>query len=69
MGGLREGLSERTEIAGENFGELERHSVDFERASRRATGRTILRKHRNDSFYIEGLLKYLINKKGVTQNM
>lgn len=29
MGGLEKGLCDRTEIAGENFGEPEKHGVNF----------------------------------------
>ena len=40
-GRIGKGVCERTEIAGENVGELEKRSADFEGASRIASGRTI----------------------------
>lgn len=63
------GLCERTGIAGENFGELEKYGQYGN-----SEGQNYLRKHGIDSFYAEGFLKYLISKKkkkkkGVTQNM
>lgn len=55
------GVSERREIAGEHFGELE-HKCQFGMGFWNSDWWNALRKHRNDRFYIKELLKGLITK-------